>query len=130
MNVPPRIALLQNRLLQNASAKILARLISNTRLANNKWIESTGNNALDAMEAVLTGVTRVYIFGVQFNNNGHGVHDVHMNQGDPQGSPWFGANGIWQDGGIIVERPTGNLRAFLTKFSNQSMKTDDNGNPK
>ncbi|MEA2573201.1 MAG: hypothetical protein QOH93_499 [Chloroflexia bacterium] len=130
MNVRVRVPLLQARFLQNTSASILARLFSYTAFAYNKWIESTGNNALDAMETVVTGAKRVYIFGVQFNNNGHGVHDVHMNQGDPPGSQWFGANGIWQDGGIIVERPNGALRAFLTRFSNQSLNTDNAGNPK
>ncbi|HEX8229527.1 MAG TPA: DUF2278 family protein [Chloroflexia bacterium] len=133
MKPPPLVNILpflQARIVQNTSASVLARVISYTRFANNKWIESTGNNALDAMELAVTGATRVYIFGAQFKNNGHGVHDVHMNQGDPAGSQWFAANGIWQDGGIIVQRPNGTLQAFLTKFSTQTMKTDSNGNPK
>ena len=47
------------------------------------------------------GVRKVFIFG-EIYSNGHGVHNVHQNQGDPSG-PHSGANGIWQDGAMIIE---------------------------
>lgn len=122
-----------NRMFANVSAKLSMRLSGllseNVFSRYSRWIESSGNNALDAMESVVNGCQHVYVFGEKFNS-GLGVHDVHMNQGDPAGSQWYGANGVWQDGGTIVRRPNGSLTAFLTKFSNQTMNTDSNGNPK
>ena len=91
------------------------------------WIESTADNALDLLEQRLTGSHRVYVFGAPYNT-GHGVHDIHMNQGDPPGQ-FQHLDGIWQDGATITETATGELNAFLTKFKTQSLATDDNGLP-
>ena len=91
------------------------------------WINSTGDNALNVLEAQLTGSTRVFIFGAPYNT-GLGVHDIHMNQGDPPGQ-FQHLDGIWQDGGTIIERPDGELVAVLTKFETQSLRTDNNGLP-
>jgi len=93
----------------------------------NRWVDSTGDNALDELEAQLVGSTRVFVFGAPYTS-GLGVHDVHMNQGDPPGQ-FQHLDGIWQDGGTIVERPTGELVAILTKFETQSLHTDGNGMP-
>lgn len=51
-----------------------------------------------------------------------------MNQGDPPGQ-FQDLDGIWQDGGTIVERPNGEYVACLTKFETQSLNTDNNGLP-
>lgn len=91
------------------------------------WIESTGDNALDVLEANLTGSQRLFVFGAPYNT-GLGVHDIHMNQGDPPGQ-FQHLDGIWQDGGTIIERPGGELVAVLTKFATQSFQTDDQGLP-
>src|SRR6266403_5522006 len=48
------------------------------------WIDSTGDNALDVLQTQLTGSTRVFVFGAPYTT-GRGVHDIHMNQGDPNG---------------------------------------------
>jgi hypothetical protein len=121
-----------NRFLLNLSANMNMRISSLIEswlsIRRGRWVQSNGNNALDAMETAITGCTRIFVFGEKFNT-GLGVHDVHMNQGDPAGSQWFAANGIWQDGGTIALRSDGTLVAFLTKFSNQTMNTDNNGNP-
>jgi uncharacterized protein YukJ len=93
----------------------------------NRWIDSTGDNALDELEAQLTGCTRVFVFGAPYTS-GLGVHDIHMNQGDPPGQ-FQHLDGIWQDGGTIVERPGGELVAVLTKFETQSLHTDTGGLP-
>jgi uncharacterized protein YukJ len=91
------------------------------------WTNSTGDNALDVLEAQLVGSTRVFVFGAPYTT-GLGVHDIHMNQGDPPGQ-FQHLDGIWQDGGTIIERPGGELVAVLTKFETQSLRTDNNGLP-
>jgi len=92
------------------------------------WIASTGDNALSTLEQLLPNCKRVFIFGEHFNT-GLGVHDVHMNQGDPVGSQWYASNGIWQDGGVIIQRADDSFTAWLVKFNSQSLDTDDNGHP-
>jgi hypothetical protein len=82
---------------------------------------------LDELEAMLEKSKRVFVFGSPYTN-GLGIHDVHLNQGDPAGSMWYAANGIWQDGGVIV-RSKSKVRGFFTKFVNQTLDTDDAGNP-
>jgi len=91
------------------------------------WTDSTGDNALDVMDSLLTVGGKVYVFGAPYTT-GRGVHDIHMNQGDPPGQ-FQHLDAIWQDGGTIVQRPNGELVAFLTKFSTQSLSTDDSGLP-
>jgi uncharacterized protein YukJ len=105
-------------------AEIINRLL---RRAYEKWTESTGDNALDNMDSLLTPNGKVFVFGAPYTS-GLGVHDIHMNQGDPPGQ-FQHLDGIWQDGGTIVERPSGEFVAFLTKFATQSLQTDENGLP-
>jgi hypothetical protein len=94
----------------------------------NSWIKSTGNNALTILESNLSGSQRVYVFGEPYSQGRLGMHNVHYNQGDPPG-PHRDEDGIWQDGGTIVEQPNGRLTAILTKFATQSLRTDENGWP-
>jgi uncharacterized protein YukJ len=56
------------------------------------------------------------------------MHDVHMNQGDPPGN-FQQLDGVWQDGGVIVRRPSGLLTGFFVKFVTQTLKTNDQGLP-
>ena len=93
------------------------------------WIASTGDNALSALEQVLPNCKRIFIFGAHYTT-GLGVHDVHMNQGDPAGSQWHNSDGIWQDGGVIVQQIDNSFVAWLVKFNSQSLNTDDNGHPR
>jgi len=44
----------------------------------------TGNEAGEALVAMVMGSTKVYAFGAPYTT-GNGVHDVHCNQGDPPG---------------------------------------------
>lgn len=54
-----------------------------------------------------------------------GVHDIHMNQGNPRGR-FSKDNGVWQDGGLIFEFPSQNLWvAVFLKFQTQAWHTDD-----
>lgn len=70
----------------------------------------------------------LYAFGSQYSD-GTGIHDVHMNQGNPANS--FGQdNGIWQDGAILFYLPASSQwMAIFIAFQSESWNTDDNGNP-
>jgi hypothetical protein len=92
------------------------------------WITSNGDNALDALEPHVMAASRLYVFGQHYTNP-DGVHDVHMNQGDPAGSQWYPANGAWQDGLVASEKADGSVVVWQVKFNNQSLSTDANGNP-
>jgi hypothetical protein len=91
------------------------------------WVSSDGDNALDVLEALLPTATRIYIFGEPFTS-GPGVHNVHLNQGDPPG-PHQDEDGIWQDGLVLLQTATGSVTAWQVKFNTQSLHTDDNGLP-
>jgi hypothetical protein len=91
------------------------------------WVQSDGNNALNVLEALLPNATRIYLFGEPFTS-GLGVHNVHMNQGDPPG-PHQAEDGIWQDGAVAMQYADGKVKIWQVKFNPQSLHTDDNGLP-
>jgi uncharacterized protein DUF2278 len=92
------------------------------------WIDSDGDNALDALEPHLQAAARVYLFGDRYKT-GNGVHDIHMNQGDPLGTQWYPTNGTWQDGAVVCEAADGRVVIWQTRFKTQSLHTDDGGHP-
>jgi uncharacterized protein YukJ len=51
-----------------------------------------------------------------------------MSQGDPPG-PFQYLDGIWQDGAVLMERPSGVIVAFLVKFATKSLRTNSQGLP-
>ncbi|BFL65361.1 Hypothetical protein HVIM_02079 [Roseomonas mucosa] len=56
---------------------------------------------------------------------GRGIHDIHMNQGNPPGR-FAGDNGPWQDGGLLFQFPRqGQWVAIFLKFATQAWHTDD-----
>jgi uncharacterized protein YukJ len=58
-------------------------------------------------------------------NPATGIHDIHMNQGNPKGS-FFNDNGPWQDGGLLFHFPSRDRwAAIFTAFQSQSFHTDD-----
>lgn len=91
------------------------------------WTNVTGNEAGQALVAMLNNSRRIYAFGAPYTT-GKGVHDVHCNQGDPPG-PFRPLDGIWQDGCVFVTKADGTLSAYLGKFATQSLNTDDHGLP-
>ena len=93
------------------------------------WNVVTGSEAGDALISMVQNSSKVYVFGAPYTE-GNGMHDVHCNQGDPANSQWFPANGIWQDGCVFVLKNDGTLSAYLGMFMNQTLSTDNNGNPK
>lgn len=95
-----------------------------------QWWKENGLNLIKLMQYYVENVERIYVFGEPYTS-GLGVHNVHMNQGDPIGSSFSAENGIWQDGGVIYEytTPQPRLSVMLTKFETQSLQTDSNGRP-
>jgi hypothetical protein len=94
------------------------------------WILQSGDNLITELQSLLTNVDRVFIFGAKYTT-GLGVHDVHMNQGDPTGGDFALLDAIWQDGGLIFQYgfPTPRVTVLQIKFETQSLFTDDQGRP-
>lgn len=98
------------------------------------------------------GAARVYVIGQVWGPDtaaddyfgflpGAGIHDIHMNQGNPENGDHGDDNGTYQDGALIVQLPRRVLNgvvvqpekweAIFIKFATQSMSTDDQtGHPK
>ena len=76
----------------------------------------------------------IYVFG-RFYSQGDGIHDTHMNQGSSgrylhrPGSGSRDQNDVWQDGALLVDLGTGRWAGYFAAFQNQSLPTDDLGNP-
>ena len=104
-------------------------IVANAILRTNTqpWTNVTGDEAGQALVAMVTGSQRVFAFGAPYTT-GLGVHDVHCNQGDPPGQ-FRALDGIWQDGAVFAIQSDGTLSAYLGKFSTQSLNTDNNGIP-
>jgi uncharacterized protein YukJ len=73
----------------------------------------------------------IYAFGSAYSDSGKvdGIHDIHMNQGNPLKN--HGAdNGIWQDGALFIHLPAKQTwTAVFIAFQTESWQTDDQGNP-
>lgn len=73
----------------------------------------------------------IYAFGSSYadSDGQQGIHDVHMNQGNPPGS-FEKDNAIWQDGALLVQLPASNqwIAVFLA-FQTESWTTDGSGDP-
>jgi hypothetical protein len=96
------------------------------------WKTGTDIEALTDLEAMITDAPRVVIFGAFYparEGRPPGLHDIHLNQGDALGSPWWPLDGIWQDGLTIAVHSDGTASAFMNKFSTQAISTDDQGHP-
>ena len=92
-------------------------------------LQNAVTTLLDMTVADANGV--IYAFGSAFADSGRvdGIHDIHMNQGNPLNS--YGAdNGIWQDGALFIHLPaSATWTAIFIAFQTESWSTDDNGNP-
>ena len=87
------------------------------------------------METAHTQGLDAYVFGHMFDDNGRGIHDIHMNQGST-GSLVNNSrdqnkdhNEIWQDGAILVDLGDQKWAGYFTAFAAQIVPTDDLGNP-
>ena len=87
------------------------------------------NEIEDLVERAVADPTAVlYAFGDAFPD-GSGIHDIHMNQGNPRGSH-DRDNGIFQDGALVVHVPSqSRYLAVFVAFQTQSWATDERGDP-
>lgn len=65
----------------------------------------------------------IFVYGSRFGD-GKGIHNVHMNQGNPR--RWAGDNGVYQDGGIIFQFED-HWEAVFIGFASQAVDTVDIG---
>jgi uncharacterized protein YukJ len=76
----------------------------------------------------------VYGFGFLFEPEHDGLHETHMNQGNPKPKPGSherdhsSENGTFQDGAVIVE-VDGRFQALFVAFQTQLVPTDNRGWP-
>lgn len=82
-------------------------------------------------DELLKNAEKVYVFGERYparNGIGDGgIHDVHQNQGNIAGTRFAVLDGIWQDGGVIVEYDDGTRKIILTQFEVQKNQSDNEG---
>ena len=73
----------------------------------------------------------LYAFGQPFDKGERGIHQIHMNQGNPKSLPFFKENGVFQDGALFFHFRTQNKWiAFFSAFQSQSFHTNDlDGSP-
>lgn len=87
-------------------------------------VPGDNNDIIDYMSPILDNAisskAKIYLFGSPFKN---GIHDIHMNQGN-DGS-FAKDNGIYQDGGILIEFTDGHWEAVFLAFAVQKIHTDD-----
>jgi uncharacterized protein YukJ len=89
-------------------------------------------NAVDTLlNQTIADKGTIFAFGSAYSDSGKvdGIHDIHMNQGNPIAS--FGKdNGIWQDGALFIYLPTPKTwTAVFIAFQTESWTTDNSGNP-
>jgi uncharacterized protein YukJ len=110
-------------------------------------VPQTGPGADDDLQDVLvTYLTQLreqqgelYIFGAKFPAPGQplnprpidrefhtvqGIHDIHMNQGNPKPGRFAGDNGVFHDGGLILRFGSRYVGLFL-RFQTQWLPTDN-----
>jgi len=112
--------------------------------ARDGWIVSDGEVAVKKLQDHLSaGPAKLFVFGEPFTDaapqvdagvrSQNGMHNVHMNQGDParssDGRDHQADDGIWQDGATVFQNADGSLTAFCCKFVSQTFDTDDHGLP-
>lgn len=90
------------------------------------------NAVIDLLDqAVADGDGTIYAFGSFYQDRGlaGGIHDIHMNQGNPANN--HGAdNGVWQDGAVFINLPSKNQwMAIFIAFQSQAWHTDNHGDP-
>lgn len=90
------------------------------------------NAVVDLLDqAVADGDGTIYAFGSFYQEPGQlsGIHDIHMNQGNPADN--HGAdNGVWQDGAVFINLAANHhWVAIFIAFQSQTWHTDNNGDP-
>jgi len=105
--------------------------------AHDKMMNDVRSKALQNAVITLLNMTIadkdgvIYAFGSAYSDGGRvdGIHDIHMNQGNPIGNH-SGDNGIWQDGALFINLPSqSKWTAVFIAFQTESWNTDGSGNP-
>ena len=99
------------------------------QMARAKALENAVVTLLNMTIADKDGV--IYAFGSAFSDKGKvdGIHDIHMNQGNPKNNHG-GDNGVWQDGALLIHLPAkATWTAVFIAFQTESWTTDSAGDP-
>jgi uncharacterized protein YukJ len=134
VNGAPMITKEQMILLPQATAKSKGNAEEQmVQRARTKALENAVVTLLNMTVADKDGV--IYAFGSSYADSGKvdGIHDIHMNQGNPvggKGGGFSGDNGVWQDGALFINLPSkGTWTAVFIAFQTESWSTDSSGNP-
>ena len=114
---------------QGAQAKGLSAEAEAIQRAKARALENAVVTLLNMTIADKDGV--IYAFGSAFADKGKvdGIHDIHMNQGNPANNHG-GDNGVWQDGALLINQPSKQAwTAVFIAFQTESWTTDSAGNP-
>ena len=114
---------------QGAQAKGLSAEAEAIQRAKARALENAVVTLLNMTIADKDGV--IYAFGSAFADKGKvdGIHDIHMNQGNPANNHG-GDNGVWQDGALLINLPSKQAwTAVFIAFQTESWTTDSAGNP-
>jgi len=131
VNGAPMITKAQMILLPKANAKAKGGSAEEQMIqrAKVKALENAVVTLLNMTIADKDGV--IYAFGSAYTDSGKvdGIHDIHMNQGNPANNHG-GDNGVWQDGALLIHLPSkGTWTAVFLAFQTESWTTDSVGNP-
>lgn len=90
-------------------------------------IPGTENDVLDLVLPLLESAVQrqavIHLFGEPYLPARQGIHDVHMNQGSV--GKFTKYNGIWQDGGLIIQNSDGSYTSILIAFASQAAHTEE-----
>jgi uncharacterized protein YukJ len=126
----PMISRAQMTLLPQLNAKTKGGSVEEQMIqrARAKALENAVVTLLSMTIADKDGV--IYAFGSAFADSGKvdGIHDIHMNQGNPANNHG-GDNGVWQDGALLIHLPAKRTwTAVFIAFQTESWTTDAVGN--
>jgi uncharacterized protein YukJ len=135
VNGQPMVTKAQMTLLPEMKAKVKAANAEDEMIQRSraKALENAVVTLLNMTIADKDGV--IYAFGSAYADSGtvDGIHDIHMNQGNPVGGKnggFSGDNGVWQDGALFINLPSkGTWTAVFIAFQTESWTTDSAGNP-
>lgn len=121
---------------EQIAGKPMITLAQMTKLPAGLALTMEANPMLNAVDTLLNQAIAqketIFAFGSTFPSSGKvtGIHDIHMNQGNPSAGGHSGSNGVWQDGGLFLYQPTTKVwTAVFIAFQTESWKTDGAGNP-
>lgn len=110
----------------------LTEQLTGTKAAGEELAHALENAVVTLLnQAIADGESVLYVFGSAYADSGivDGIHDIHMNQGNPVNNH-ANENGLWQDGAVFVSLPAqGTWTALFLAFQTESWNTDNSGNP-